>query len=138
MQHDPEFIAETRAWLKKAHNDLRLAEIVQREDVSLGGGGLFHCQQAAEKALKALLTWNGQTFRKTHSISELGHAVAALAPTLAPLLKRAVILTEYAWRFRYPGDVEEPTPDELPEALALARQIYDDVLAILPETVRPR
>ena len=27
---------------------------------------LFHCQQAVEKVLKALLTWHDEPFRKTH------------------------------------------------------------------------
>jgi HEPN domain-containing protein len=53
---------------------------VQKEDASLRGDALFHCQQAAEKVLKAYLTWNGRTFPKTHSIGELGLAVAELAP----------------------------------------------------------
>lgn len=137
MPHDPEFVAETRSWLVKARADIRLAEIVQKEDASLRGDALFHCQQAAEKVLKAYLTWNGRTFRKTHSIGELGLAVVELAPTLEPLLRRAVTLTDYAWKFRYPGDVEEPSTEEMTLALALAREVHDIIVAALPVDVHP-
>lgn len=137
MPHDPEFVAETRSWLVKARADIRLAEIVQREDASLRGDALFHCQQAAEKSLKAFLTWHGRTFRKTHSIGELGQAVVELAPALEPLLRRSVTLTDYAWKFRYPGDVEEPAPEEVAAALGLAREVHEAMLSALPPDVRP-
>jgi HEPN domain-containing protein len=32
----------------------------------------YHCQQACEKALKALLAWHDVPFRKTHSLEEVG------------------------------------------------------------------
>ena len=44
---------ETREWLGKAAEDLASA-------------------QAAEKSLKAFLTWYERTFRRTHDLEELG------------------------------------------------------------------
>jgi len=32
---------------------------------------LFHCQQAAEKALKAVLIWHDRPFKKTHDLAAL-------------------------------------------------------------------
>ena len=90
----PEFVAETRAWLIRAHGDLRAAAVLNSADPPLRGDALFHCQQAAEKALKGFLTWHGRTFLKTHNIGELGHAVAEVAPELADLLRRAAALTD--------------------------------------------
>ena len=57
--------------------------------------------------------------------------------TLKPLVDRAVPLTEYAWRFRYPGEPEEPSVTEAQIALALAREVYEVILSRLPEEVRP-
>lgn len=137
MQLDPEFVAETRGWLVKADHDLRAADMLRAADPPLGGDAAFHCQQAAEKALKGFLAWHGRTFRKTHNLGELGQAVAEISPELASLLRRGVALTDYAWKFRYPGEVEDPTPEEIERALALAREIYQAILTRLPPEVRP-
>jgi hypothetical protein len=71
MAFDPELIAETRAWFSKAFNDLRAAEALVATSPPLFDEAAFHCQQAAEKALKGFLTWNGRTFRKTHNLEEI-------------------------------------------------------------------
>jgi hypothetical protein len=50
-------------------------------------------------------------------------------------LRRVAPLTEYAWKFRYPGDPEEATPEEAASAYAAAREVLDAVLGRLPEGV---
>jgi HEPN domain-containing protein len=84
---------------------------------------LFHCQQAAEKALKALLAWHDEPFRKTHDLSVLGAQCAALEPELSGLFDRLDDLTEYAWIFRYPGEFAPPPAPEVGDAQELAREI---------------
>ena len=96
------------------------------------GDVLFHAQQAAEKCLKALLAWHDVPFRKTHDLEELGRACVGLAPALKTAVDQAVVLTPYAWRFRYPGEVEEPSRGEAVEALQLARNIRSAVAAVIP------
>ena len=86
--------------------------------------------------MKGYLTWHDRPFRKTHNLVEIGQQVAELQPELEPLLRRAAALTEYAWKFRYPGDPEEPTQEEADEALAIAREVFDTILARLPNEVR--
>ena len=63
-------IAGTRAWLEKAREDLQAARSLIQS--GLPAPALFHCQQAAEKSFKALLTWKRVAFRKTHDIEEVG------------------------------------------------------------------
>lgn len=87
--------------------------------------------------MKGYLTWHDRPFRKTHNLVEIGQQVADLQPELEPLLRREAALTEYAWKFRYPGDPEEPTQQEADEALAIAREVFDAILARLPSEVRP-
>ena len=52
MPHDPQRVQDTRAWLRRAQSDLRAAEIDLTAQPALSGDAAFHCQQAAEKALK--------------------------------------------------------------------------------------
>ena len=50
--------ADTKAWLAKASQDLRRVEVLLAAEPPDVEGALFHSQQAAEKALKAFLTWH--------------------------------------------------------------------------------
>ena len=96
-----------------------------------------NAQQAAEKSLKAFLSWHRVPFRKTHNLIELGEACCRIDPSLDALLRRAAPLTEYAWKFRYPGDPEEATAEEAADALATTREVCDAVVRRLPSDVHP-
>jgi HEPN domain-containing protein len=100
-------------------------------------GAVFHSQQAAEKALKAFLAAHERPLRRTHDLDELGTAVVGIDAALAPAVDRARDLTPYAWRFRYPGTRLDPAEAEAHEALAVARHLFDAIIARLPEAARP-
>jgi HEPN domain-containing protein len=140
MPHDPLLIAETKGWFRRAANDLRAATHEFTAVPPLLGDIVFHCQQAAEKAMKGFLTWHNRPFRKTHSLEEIGEQCLEIDETLKPIVDRVVPLTEYAWKFRYPGvpdEPEEPSVSEAQDALARAREVYEAVLSRLPAEVRP-
>lgn len=118
MPPDAARIAETSEWLSKAGIDLRAAEHDRTASPPITGDMVFHAQQVAEKALKAFLSWHDVPFRKTHNLVELGEQCAGIEASIEPLLKKAAVLTEYAWRFRYPGDASEPEIAEADEAEA--------------------
>ena len=136
MPHDPVRVADTKAWLRKAATDLRAGAYELGGDPSLAADVVFHAQQAVEKAMKGFLAWHDRPFRKTHDLAEVGAACAEVDPSLVGILDRAAPLTEYAWRFRYPGEPDEPSQEEAAQALAVARDAYDALLARLPEEVR--
>jgi HEPN domain-containing protein len=137
MPDDPALVAEVRAWLSKGGKDLAAAEYELQADPPFADDIVFHAQQAAEKSLKAFLSWHRIPFRKTHNLVELGEACCQIDRSLEPLLRRAAPLTEYAWKFRYPGDPEEATAEEAVVALATAREVFDAVLRSLPSEVLP-
>jgi HEPN domain-containing protein len=137
MPHDPTLIAEVHAWLSKAGKDLAAADYESLAQPPFAEDIVFHSQQAVEKSLKAFLCWHRIPFRKTHNLVELGEACTQIEQGLESLLRRAAPLTEYAWRFRYPGDPEEPSPKEAADALTIACEVFDAVLNLLPASVRP-
>ena len=137
MPPDPDLVDEVRAWLLKASKDLGAAEYELHADPPFSEDIVFHAQQAAEKSMKAFLSWHGVPFRKTHNLVELGEACSKILPGLEPLLRRAAPLTEYAWKFRYPGSPEEATAEEAAGALTTAREVFDALLTCLPFSVRP-
>ena len=137
MLPDPVRTADTRNWLAKAHLDLRSADADLAASPPIMGDALFHCQQAVEKALKAFLTWHDSPFRKTHDLVVLGGECVGFDATLEELLRSAAPLTEYAWKFRYPGDVPEPTREETHRAVALASQVVAAIETRLPIEAKP-
>jgi HEPN domain-containing protein len=125
---------ETREWLAKAYEDLASARVL------IGSGhianALFFCQQAAEKSLKAFLTWHERTFRRTHDLEELGEACRAIDGTLAPLLEQADVLSDYAWKLRYPGALYAPELEEAEAMFANAAGIFREIQSRLPLETR--
>ena len=98
MPHDPALIAEVRGWLAKAAKDLAAGDYDLLAQPPFLEDAASHAQQAAEKTLKAFLSWHGVAFRKTHNLVELGNAWASVDVRLEPLLRTAAPLTEYAWK----------------------------------------
>lgn len=47
-----------------------------------------------------------------HNLEELAEQCLRLDPTLKRIVDTVVPLTEYAWKFRHPGDPDEPTREE--------------------------
>lgn len=91
----------------------------------------FHAQQAAEKALKALLVRYQITFGKTHNVKELLQLAEPVAPGISRQLATAMTLTRYAVDARYPSP-DPPVPrDEAARDVAIARQVMDTVAAFL-------
>ena len=66
----------------------------------------YHCQQAGEKALKAILVYHGSEIQKTHDLSVLLNQCKALEPDLPDLAKQAVELSNFAVVTRYPSSIE--------------------------------
>ena len=128
-----------RSWLTKASRDLRSARVLGSDENALLDTAVYHCQQAAEKAVKAFLIYRGVTPDKTHDIRNLTVQAAAFEPRFHDLVHSAAALTPYAWEFRYPADLVEtcPTREEFEEALRQAQEIYDFVLPLLPGATWP-
>lgn len=137
MPHDPARVADTKAWLSRAATDLRAAAIDLAADPPLLDDLVFHCQQTVEKSMKSLLTWYDEPFGRTHNLETLGEACLRLDSSLRALVDRAVPLTEYAWKFRYPGDHEDVPREEAERALAIAREAFEAVRSRVPEAARP-
>jgi HEPN domain-containing protein len=97
---------------------------------------VHHCQQAAEKALKAFLTHHGTVFDWTHDLTELLDLCIPLEATFEAWRDAAGELTPYAVRFRYAADLLEPEPTEAKHALERAEALTQHILSLLPTEIR--
>jgi HEPN domain-containing protein len=111
-------------WLAKATSDLEAARLFIQREHRLLDIAVFHCQQAAEKAIKAWLTSRDIVFPKTHDLEILLQLGAASEGGFARFTHHARALTPLASEFRYPGDLLEPSPERAAQALAFAEEIY--------------
>ena len=131
--------AGAKAWMVKAWRDLETARRAADGQPPFYDVAVYHCQQAAEKAVKAFLVHHGKPYEKTHDIEVLADLACEIESTFGKLADAADALTPYATRFRYPNATfaVEPQPIEYHEALQHAQSIYDFVLNLLPAEARP-
>jgi HEPN domain-containing protein len=115
---------EAAQWLRQAAKDRNAAGVLIGPEPSRS---VFHSQQAAEKAVKAFLTFHQIPFRKTHNLTDLGSQCAAVDPSLEPILRDVADLTDYASAFRYPDAPYEPDADEAAGALATATRLCAEI-----------
>ena len=136
---DEPTLETVRAWLTRASHDLQSARALAALADPLLDTAIYHCQQAAEKAIKGWLQSQDDPFRRTHDIEELVEQAAKLHPAFKQLAKAAEMLTPYVAAFRYPGAAQEPMPTqkEFDEALQHAQSVYDFVLSLLPGQANP-
>lgn len=60
-----------RQWMLKAKSDLKIAEDELKTENPATDAVCFHCQQVAEKAVKAFLSFYGIAFEKVHDLEYL-------------------------------------------------------------------
>lgn len=115
-------------WIMKAENDLLTSERELSFEDPITQTVCFHCQQAAEKYLKAFLVHHQIYFAKTHKIMELLELCATVDSSFRDELQDADNLTDYAVEIRYPDVWLEPGIEESKEALETAKKVREFVL----------
>lgn len=138
MQEHPLELA--RRWFAQASADAEIARRVcteQRYDLTL-----FLCQQAAEKAVKALLIWYRGDYARTHVIGDLLVELREAEPAAADELSGLQALDAYYQSTRYPDALGGAVPaltfqkeeaqlglDRLREAISVIAARLDDALS---------
>ena len=122
MPPDRFIIGSPDDWLKRARSNLARAKL-PKLDEALWEDYCFDAQQAAEKALKALLLFNNIPFRFVHDIAELLTLLEQNGFELPEEIRAGAELSDYAVEARYPSPMEPVTEQEYKEAIATSEQI---------------
>jgi len=119
----PDAASRTAAgeWLRHAESNLALAREPKPEGV-LWEHLCFNAQQAAEKAVKAVLVFHRIEFPKTHEIGNLLALFRDAGHPVPEALWRAATLSPYAITSRYPG-APPVEPEEYQHAVRLAAAV---------------
>ncbi|HQU32527.1 MAG: HEPN domain-containing protein [Planctomycetia bacterium] len=115
--------ASPEEWVTHARSDLTLAQIGRDSSKVLHEQICFHAQQAAEKAIKAVLLFYKVDFPLTHDLEELVDILDKNGISIPKEILDAGILTPYAVEARYPGYWDEITEHDVDDALQLAEKI---------------
>jgi HEPN domain-containing protein len=125
-----------RGWLTKAQRDLASARVLAASTPPLLDTAIYHCQQAAEKAIKGYLVFHDHQPEHTHDIELLLRTAALYADEFASWIDLGIELTPYARLYRYPGLAVEPEHGQFERALSAAEKLYELVISLLPPEVQ--
>jgi len=112
---------DPKEWLNRARSNLAQAR-AEHPDVYLEDL-CFNAQQAAEKAIKALLLQRGIRFPYIHDLAELLRLLDQAGEKIPPQVRAARQLTDYAVEARYPGLAEPVSREEYEEAVSIAEEV---------------
>ncbi len=113
-------------WIEKADEDrLVVHQLFEADSVARGTIG-FHCQQAAEKYLKAFLIFHAIEPERTHNLEFLLERCAVIDATFSAI--DLLNLTDYGVEARYPGDFLEPSMCEINKLMLIVEQIRELVM----------
>ena len=116
---------ETGRWVKKAEANLDGENDLAQAPWPLHDLICFHCQQSAEKYLKALLIELGVPFPRTHRLDDLLLLLLPHDASLGKLRRALVTLARFAVDYRYPD--ENATKREAVAALRQAKKIREQI-----------
>ena len=126
-----------RQWMTKAANDLLNADNNLNAKTIPLDTVCFHCQQAAEKLLKAFLIAKGRTYPITHDLLAILENILPINSEAERLRDDLALLTPYAVEVRYPDDFYMPSLQDAREAREAADRVKQWFETAAPEIFSP-
>ena len=119
-------LTDTARWLRYAEEDLTTAETLLRQPHVPPRQACWFAQQAAEKALKAVLIFLQIDFRRTHDLNVLRDMLPE-DWQLKTALPNFRDLNRWAVQARYPDAVQEAMETDASTAVEHARVVWTSV-----------
>ena len=120
MSEKDELINE---WIDKADHDLGSAKLIFLHIPKYFDTIAFHCQQAVEKYLKAVLVFYDIDFQKTHNLVYLLDLLSRQIEIDELTYDNAILLNGFSVQIRYPDKSIFLTKEELEIAIQVAQEI---------------
>jgi len=112
-------------WLEKAQEDLEIAEDSYSR-AKFYGDICFHCQQVAEKSLKAFLVYHRITPKKIHNLITLGEECFTIDNSLHEISVYLDIVNKFYIPTRYPFKLEF-TNEKAKQAIDAAKIVLEKI-----------
>lgn len=108
-------------WFLKAERDFGLAFHTHKQELAYPDLICHHCQQAAEKFLKALIIYHKLPLKKTYNLKDLLDSLKMVEPSIdTRFYVEAFRMRNYAVDVRYPDPSGDPSEADVEEALTTA------------------
>lgn len=124
-------IEQVKAWIDKADHDLGSAKIIFLHLPDYFDTIAFHCQQASEKYIKAILVYHEIEFDRSHDLIYLLELFPDEISVSQEKYKKALILNGFSVQIRYPNKIEHMTKFELEEAINIAQEFRNYALELI-------
>jgi HEPN domain-containing protein len=107
-------------WINKADHDLGSAKIIYLHLPEYFDTIAFHCQQAVEKYIKAVLVHRRIEFDRSHDLIYLLELLTEVIEITAEQFTKAASLNGLSVQIRYPDKIIRLSKEELEDALAIS------------------
>jgi HEPN domain-containing protein len=118
---------ETLEWIEFAEHDYLTSKTLLTVHRIPNEIVAYHCQQTAEKYLKAILVQNDLAVPFIHDLLKLNREAQKVLPSLKELEKTCELLTPFGTATRYPGSTMIIGPEHIPSVVAWADSIRHDI-----------
>lgn len=106
-------------WVEKGDHDLGSAKIIFLHIPEYFDTIAFHCQQAVEKYLKAVLILHNIEFQRTHNLIYLLDLLSEKVEITEKMYDDAILLNGFSVQIRYPDNSIYLTKEELELAIEI-------------------
>jgi HEPN domain-containing protein len=128
MNEQIEYIKE---WIEKADQDLGSAKVIYLHLPEYFDTIAFHCQQAVEKYLKALLVFYQIEFLRSHDLIYLLELISRKIEINEARFKKAYELNSYGVQIRYPNKIIKLTKEDIESAIDISQEFRNFIVNII-------
>jgi len=125
MKEKDEFVGE---WIEKGDHDLGSAKLIFLHIPEYFDTIAFHCQQAVEKYLKALLIYFEIDFKRSHDLMYLLDLLSQSIEIKESMYDSAILLNGFSVQIRYPDNTVYLSSEELETSISIAQDFRDYVI----------
>ena len=120
-----EAIELIKDWIEKADHDFGSAKLIFLHAPDYYDTNAFHCQQAVEKYLKALLIYFEIEFQRTHNLIYLLDLLSDKIEISEDKYDSAILLNGFSVQIRYPDRTIYLSKDELETSINITQSFRD-------------
>lgn len=113
-------IEKVKEWIEKADHDLGSAKIIYLHLPDYFDTIAFHCQQAVEKYIKAVLVYYEIEFQRSHDLIYLLELLSRNIEIDEVKFRKAFTLNNFGVQIRYPNKIVNLSKEELESAIQIA------------------
>jgi HEPN domain-containing protein len=118
-------------WINKADHDLGSAKLIFHHIPDYFDTIAFHCQQATEKYLKAILEDKGIEFQRTHNLVYLLELLSRVIEVNEETFDKAILLNGFSVQIRYPDNQIFLTKEELETSINISQEFRSFALKMI-------